>query len=137
MASANSSDAKGVARPRPLSPHLTIYKLIPTMVMSILHRVTGAALYVGTILLAVWLLAAASGPEAFSWVSWFFDSLIGRIVLFGYTWALMHHMLGGIRHFVWDAGLGFDKRSATNMAIATAVGSVTLTALIWLAVALI
>nr|MCU0831766.1 succinate dehydrogenase, cytochrome b556 subunit [Rhizobiaceae bacterium] len=62
---------------------------------------------------------------------------IGRIVLFGYTWALMHHMLGGIRHFVWDAGLGFDKRSATNMAIATAVGSVTLTALIWLAVALI
>jgi succinate dehydrogenase / fumarate reductase, cytochrome b subunit len=119
---------------RPLSPHLTVYRLIPTMVMSILHRITGAALYVGTILLVGWLIAAASGPEAFSWASWFFDSWIGRLILFGYTWALLHHMLGGIRHFIWDAGIGFDKQSATRMAIATAAGSVTLTALIWLTV---
>jgi succinate dehydrogenase / fumarate reductase, cytochrome b subunit len=125
------------SRPRPLSPHLTVYKLIPTMVMSILHRITGAALYLGTVLLAFWLLAAASGPEAFAWASWFFDSWPGRIILFGYTWALLHHMLGGIRHFVWDAGLGFDKTSATRMAIATAIGSTVLTLALWLAVGLV
>jgi succinate dehydrogenase / fumarate reductase cytochrome b subunit len=137
MASASGKPAGGAQRQRPLSPHLTIYKPIPTMVMSILHRVTGAALYAGTILLALWLLAAASGPQMFGWVSWFFDSWVGRIVLFGYTWALLHHMLGGIRHFIWDAGLGFDKQSATNLAIATAAGSVSLTVLVWLAVAFV
>jgi succinate dehydrogenase / fumarate reductase, cytochrome b subunit len=136
MASADGTGRAG-AKARPLSPHLTIYKLIPTMVMSILHRATGAALYFGTALLALWLLAAASGPEAFAWISWFFDSWIGRSVLIGYTWALLHHMLGGVRHFIWDAGIGFDKTSATNLAIATAIGSVSLTALIWLAAAFV
>ena len=116
---------------RPLSPHLGIYKPMPTMVMSILHRITGAALYIGTVLLAAWLIAAASDVEAFGWVSWFFASFIGRIVLFGYTWALMHHMLGGIRHFVWDVGLGLDKHVATKMALASAAASITLTLLIW------
>lgn len=130
--SSSKGQATGSAA-RPLSPHLTIYKPIPTMVMSILHRATGAALYAGTILLALWLLAAAGGSESFSWASWAFGSWLGRLVLFGYTWALMHHMLGGIRHFIWDAGLGFDKKSATQLAVATAIGSVTLTALIWLA----
>ncbi len=116
---------------RPLSPHLTIYKPMATMVMSILHRITGVALYFGTVLLAVWLIAAASGAEAFSLVSWFFASWAGRLILFGYTWALMHHMMGGLRHFVWDAGLGFEKHFATKMAVASAVASVTLTLLIW------
>lgn len=116
---------------RPLSPHLTIYRPMATMVMSILHRITGAALYFGTILLAAWLIAAATSFEAFGWVSWFFSSWIGRIVLFGYTWALMHHMLGGVRHFVWDTGLGFEKHFATKMALASAVASVVLTLLIW------
>jgi succinate dehydrogenase / fumarate reductase, cytochrome b subunit len=116
---------------RPLSPHLTIYKPMATMVMSILHRITGAALYFGTILLAAWLIAAATSFEAFSWISWFFGSWVGRIVLFGYTWALMHHMLGGVRHFVWDTGLGFDKHFATKMALGSAAASVTLTLLIW------
>jgi succinate dehydrogenase / fumarate reductase, cytochrome b subunit len=123
---------KPVGVERPLSPHLTVYKLIPTMVMSILHRITGAALYFGTFLLAFWLLAAASGPSAFAWASWFFDSWVGRIILFGYTWALMNHMLGGVRHFIWDSGLGFDKKSATNLALASAAGAIILTALIWL-----
>jgi succinate dehydrogenase / fumarate reductase, cytochrome b subunit len=116
---------------RPLSPHLGIYKPMPTMVMSILHRLTGAALYFGTILLAAWLIAAATSVETFGWMSWFFSSWIGRIVLFGYTWALMHHMLGGVRHFVWDVGLGLDKHFATKMALASAAGSIALTLLIW------
>jgi succinate dehydrogenase / fumarate reductase, cytochrome b subunit len=120
-----------IVHPRPLSPHLGIYKPMATMVMSILHRITGAALYFGTVLLAAWLIAIATSFNAFSWVSWFFTSWVGRLVLFGYTWALMHHMLGGVRHFVWDVGLGLDKHVATRMALGSAVASVTLTLLIW------
>lgn len=121
------------SRNRPLSPHLSIYKPIPTMVMSIVHRITGAALYVGTVLVVWWLVAAASGAVYFDWVNAIFGSLLGRLVLFGYTWALIHHMLGGIRHFVWDMGHGFDKHVSTKMAWATLAGSVVLTILIWIA----
>lgn len=117
---------------RPLSPHLQIYKPIPTMVMSILHRLTGAALYFGTLLVAWWLMAAASGPEYFAWVNTFFGSWLGRLILFGYSWALMHHMLGGVRHLIWDMGRMFDKHTATRMAWATLAGSLTLTILIWI-----
>ena len=77
------------------------------MMMSIVHRITGAALYFGTLLLAWWLIAAASGPNAYAKVQWFMGTFIGRLILFGYTWALIHHMLGGIRHLIWDTGRGF------------------------------
>lgn len=117
---------------RPLSPHLQIYKPIPTMVMSILHRITGAALYFGTLLLAWWLIAAASGEAYFDFVNGFFSSFLGRLVLFGYTWALLHHALGGIRHFMWDLGYGFDKHFSTKVAYATAIGSISLTILLWI-----
>src|SRR5262245_32092878 len=89
-------------RMRPLSPHLQIYKPMLTMVMSIVHRITGGALYFGMLLPAWWLIAAATGPNAYANVEWFMGSLIGQLVLFGYTWALLHHMLGGIRHLIWD-----------------------------------
>ncbi|MFZ1814984.1 MAG: succinate dehydrogenase, cytochrome b556 subunit [Rhizobiaceae bacterium] len=117
---------------RPLSPHLQIYKPIPTMVMSILHRLTGVALYMGTLLLVWWLVAAASGPAYFGWVSGIFSSLLGRAILFGFTWALMHHMLGGIRHFIWDMGHWFDKHTSTRLAWATLGGSLSLTVLVWI-----
>ncbi|MGD9478831.1 UNVERIFIED_ORG: succinate dehydrogenase, cytochrome b556 subunit [Roseateles sp. XES5] len=120
-----------VTRSRPLSPHLQVYKPIPTMVMSIVHRITGAALYFGTVLVAWWLIAAATGEAYFDWVSWFFGTWIGRLVLFGYTWALMHHMLGGLRHFMWDMGRGYEKHFSTKLALATPVVSVALTVLIW------
>ncbi|MEX0343416.1 MAG: succinate dehydrogenase, cytochrome b556 subunit [Rhizobiaceae bacterium] len=120
-------------RPRPLSPHLSIYKPIPTMVMSILHRMTGAALYFGTLLVAWWLIAAATSQSAFETANWFFGSIIGRLILFGYTWALMHHMLGGIRHLIWDTGALFDKETSTKLAWATLTGSIVLTILIWIA----
>jgi succinate dehydrogenase / fumarate reductase, cytochrome b subunit len=126
-----------VMHARPLSPHLSIYKPMPTMVMSILHRITGAALYFGTLLLAFWLVAAASGPQAFSLASWVFDSWIGRIILLGYTWALFQHMLGGIRHFIWDTGAGLEKNTATKIAIASAIGAVVLTAVSWYFVAVL
>ncbi|EEE45878.2 succinate dehydrogenase, cytochrome b556 subunit [Labrenzia sp. R4_1] len=117
---------------RPLSPHLQIYKPILTMVMSILHRITGAALYFGTILLAWWLIAAAAGPAYFDFVNAIYGSIIGRLVLFGFTWALVHHMLGGIRHFIWDMGAGFEKDAREWLAKATIIGSVSLTLILWI-----
>jgi succinate dehydrogenase / fumarate reductase cytochrome b subunit len=117
---------------RPLSPHLQIFRPILTMVMSILHRITGAALYVGTLLLAWWLVAAASGPDAFATASAFFGSWFGQLVLFGYTWALVHHAIGGVRHFVWDLGYGFGLEARNLMAKATIVGSVALTVILWI-----
>ncbi|MCZ4289672.1 succinate dehydrogenase, cytochrome b556 subunit [Hoeflea alexandrii] len=122
-----------VTQNRPLSPHLSIYKPIPTMVMSIVHRITGMALYGGTLLVAWWLVAAASGEAYFDWVNGIFGSILGRLVLFGYTWALLHHMLGGIRHFIWDTGRGFDPKTSTKMAWATIAASSILTILVWIA----
>jgi succinate dehydrogenase / fumarate reductase cytochrome b subunit len=121
-----------VTKNRPLSPHLQIYKPIPTMVMSIVHRITGGALYFGTILVAWWLIAAASGPAYYDWAMWAFGTIIGQLVLFGYTWALVHHLFGGIRHFVWDLGHGYEKHFATKLAIANLIGSVVVTLLIWI-----
>lgn len=117
---------------RPLSPHLQIYKPILTMVMSILHRITGAALYFGTILLAWWLIAAAAGPAYFDFVNEIYGSFFSRLILFGFTWALVHHMLGGLRHFIWDMGAGFGKEAREWLARATIIGSVSLTLILWI-----
>lgn len=125
------ADAKTRAE-RPLSPHLQVFRPIVTMVMSIVHRVTGAGLYFGMALFAWWLVAAASGPGYFDFVNGLFGSILGQIVLFGFTWALIHHMLGGIRHFVWDTGHGFALKTADAMAWATVIGSVCLTILVWI-----
>ncbi|ATU93518.1 succinate dehydrogenase, cytochrome b556 subunit [Phyllobacterium zundukense] len=118
---------------RPLSPHLQIYKPIPTMVMSIVHRITGSALYVGTLLVAWWLIAAATNEEYFNFVNGIYGSWFGRLVLLGYTWALIHHMIGGIRHLIWDTGRGLDKDTTTKMAWASLILSVALTILVWIA----
>lgn len=117
---------------RPLSPHMTIYKWPITMTMSIAHRVTGSALYFGTALLAWWLIAIASGPNAYANFQIAAGSWLGRLILFGYTWALLHHMLGGIRHLIWDMIVGLDRESREWMAWATLIGSVTLTVLLWI-----
>ncbi|PYE88945.1 succinate dehydrogenase, cytochrome b556 subunit [Phyllobacterium leguminum] len=124
-------------RQRPLSPHLTVYKWPITMTMSILHRITGGALYFGTLLVALWLVSAATDEHLFNLVNGFFGSWFGLLVLFGYTWALMHHMVGGIRHLIWDTITGLDKQTASKMAWATVITSVTLTLLIWVAGALL
>ena len=117
---------------RPLSPHLTIYRLTLTMMMSIVHRITGAALYVGTLLVAWWLIAAASGPNGYATVQWFMGSWIGRLMLFGYTWALIHHMLSGLRYLIWDTGRGFGPSEREWLVRATLFGSVTLTVVLWI-----
>lgn len=117
---------------RPLSPHLQIYRWTWTMAMSVFHRITGIGLYGGTFMVAVWLLAMASGPVAYDRVSWFFGTPIGLLVLFAYTWTLMHHMLGGVRHLVWDTGIGFEPGTRIAMARYTLVASSMLTVLIWI-----
>jgi succinate dehydrogenase / fumarate reductase, cytochrome b subunit len=119
---------------RPLSPHLQIYKPIPTMVMSIVHRITGCALYFGTLLVAWWLIATATNEQQFDIVSMVYGSWIGLLVLVGYTWALIHHMIGGIRHLIWDTGRGLEKDTTTKMAWASLIASVLLTILVWIAV---
>jgi succinate dehydrogenase / fumarate reductase cytochrome b subunit len=116
---------------RPLSPHLTIYRPMLTMMMSIVHRITGMALYAGMLLVVWWLIAAAAGSNAFANVQWFMDTLIGRLILFGYSWALLHHMLGGIRHLIWDTGRGFGPNEREWLTLATLVGSIVLTILLW------
>jgi succinate dehydrogenase / fumarate reductase cytochrome b subunit len=116
---------------RPLSPHLQIYRPTVTMMMSIMHRITGSALYFGTLLLAWWLLAAATGPNSYGGIAWFMSTIIGRLILFGYTWALLHHMLGGIRHLIWDTSRGLGAHDREWLAGATLVGSIGLTLILW------
>lgn len=116
---------------RPLSPHLNIYKPIPTMVMSILHRITGVALYFGLFLVAWWFFAAATDQAYFDWVNGWFASVIGRLILFGFSWALIHHMLGGLKHLVQDTGRALGKQFTTKMAKLQVPVSVALTVLVW------
>lgn len=101
------------------------------MAMSIAHRITGAANYVGTLLLVLWLGAAALGEDAFGAVNALFGSWPGQVVLFGYTWSLFHHMLGGLRHFVWDTGRLFDPTGREVIVRIQVVTSVLLTILVW------
>ncbi len=116
---------------RPLSPHLQIYRPMLTMMMSIIHRATGAALYFGTFLVVWWLVALASGPDYFNYVQNITGSWFGRLVLFGYTWALVHHALGGLRHLIWDTGRGFDLDGIEWMARLNLAGSIIITVVIW------
>lgn len=117
---------------RPLSPHLQIYRPQWTWVPSILHRITGAGLLIGGVMVVWWLTAAALGPDYFAVVDGIVTSWLGHVVLLGLTWALAYHLLNGIRHLVWDVGLGFEVETAELSAKATVAGSVLLTALLWL-----
>jgi succinate dehydrogenase / fumarate reductase cytochrome b subunit len=124
------AETKRVAE-RPLSPHLGIYRMQITLLMSILHRITGGALYVGTVLLAAWLISAAMGERTYTTVNALFGHPIGKLVLFGYTWAVFHHMLGGMRHLLWDTGRGLMPRTANILGWLTILGSLSLTAALW------
>jgi len=117
---------------RPLSPHLSIYKPIPTMMASIFHRFTGIGLYFGMFLFAWWLFAAAVATDYFDWVNGLFGSWFGRIVLLALSWALIHHMIGGIKHLVQDTGRGMEKNFTTMMAKVHFAASIALTILLWL-----
>lgn len=116
---------------RPLSPFTTIYRWPLAMALSILHRITGVALAVGTLLLVWVLLALANGPEAYASARAFCGSAIGLVLLFGWSWALCFHLANGIRHLFWDAGKGYSIQQAKNSGIAVVAVSLVLTVLIW------
>ena len=116
---------------RPLSPHLQVYRLQSNMLMSIAHRITGALLYAGSALLAWWLIAAAFSPEQFALVNAVLGSWLGRLVLVGFTWALLHHLLGGIRHLIWDTGHGFELKTINLLSWGTLILSLVLTGVVW------
>jgi succinate dehydrogenase / fumarate reductase cytochrome b subunit len=116
---------------RPLSPHLQIYRPMLTMMMSIVHRITGVGLYFGIVLLVWWLTAASISDGYFDFVQGFFGHWFGRLLLFGFTWALIHHALGGLRHLLWDTGRGFDLTTVEWLARANLAGSIVLTLLLW------
>lgn len=116
---------------RPLSPHLQVYRWGLHMLLSILHRATGVGLGAGTLLLAWWLIAAATGDEAFACVRDVLQSPFGRLILLGFTWALMLHLCNGIRHLFWDAGKGFELSTVKLSNILVLLGSVLLTLVTW------
>jgi len=119
-------------RARPLSPHLDVYRMTLTMAMSIVHRITGVGLYIGVLLLAWFLLALSSDATTFATFSGFIRSFIGQLLLLGFTWALFHHMLGGIRHALWDSGVGLDAPLREQLAQGTLIGGIALTIITWI-----
>ena len=131
-------------RGRPLSPHLTIWKWGPHMLVSILHRVTGSALSIGgTVLFVWWLVAAASGADAYANFYYYavraddgatmgrIVNLLAELVGIGLTWAFFQHMFSGIRHLVLDTGAGYELRTNKRWAMATIFGSLAATLLVW------
>lgn len=118
---------------RPLSPHLQVYKPQITSVLSILHRITGVALAIGLFVLAWWLLAAASGPEAYDCFSKVMGSPLGVVALVGWSFALFYHLCAGVRHLLMDAGFFFTIPEIYKSGYAMLVAAVVLTAAFWLA----
>ncbi len=118
-------------RARPLSPHLQIYRLPLTAVLSILHRITGVALSVGLLLLIYWLAALAAGPQAYQSAQAILGSWLGLLVLFGFSVGLFYHLCSGIRHLFWDGCLGLDLKTAEFTARLVVVATVVLTLMAW------
>ena len=128
MADAAASASR---KQRPLSPFVSIYRWPVTMLTSIVHRVTGVGLAAGAVLVAWWLIATAAGPGAYATFAAVAGSWFGKLVLFGFTWALVFHLLSGIRHLVWDFGFGFEKHRAERLGTLIIVLSVVITIAIW------
>jgi succinate dehydrogenase cytochrome b subunit len=117
---------------RPLSPHLQVYRPQITSVLSIMHRFSGLALSIGTLLLVAWLVAAARSPAAYAAVAGFIGSWIGLVLLFGWTLALFYHLLNGIRHLAWDAGYGFELPAVHASGWSVVIGTAVLAVVIWI-----
>lgn len=117
---------------RPLSPHLQVYKPQLTSMLSILHRGTGVVLAVGTLLVTYWLAAIAGGEESFNSANAILGSWFGKLVLFGWSWALFYHLSNGIRHLLWDIGFGFDLPTVYLTGKIAVGASFVLTILLWI-----
>ncbi|HLQ85466.1 MAG TPA: succinate dehydrogenase, cytochrome b556 subunit [Salinisphaeraceae bacterium] len=117
---------------RPLSPHLQIYGWQISMFTSVMHRATGIVLAVGSLFVAIWLCAAAAGPDAFAAVNGVVGAWYGQILLFGWTLAMFYHLCNGIRHLAWDFGLGFELDTARTTGYVAIGVAIALTILVWL-----
>jgi succinate dehydrogenase / fumarate reductase, cytochrome b subunit len=115
------------ARLRPTSPHASIYRWQIGNTLSILHRLTGAALGLGLIALSYWLVSLAGGPESYALAGRFFGSPVGLIVLLGWTFSFLFHLLNGVRHLFWDAGRGFERTPRHLSGWLAVLGAVALT----------
>ena len=120
-----------MARERPISPHLQVYKPQITSVLSIFHRITGVAMTFGLILLVAWIFTLSLGEEYFQYFVMFIKSWFGLLILFGFTFALNYHLCNGIRHLFWDAGYGYEIETVHKSGLAVLVVSFVLTILIW------
>jgi succinate dehydrogenase / fumarate reductase cytochrome b subunit len=116
---------------RPLSPHLGIYRWLYTITLSILHRITGVALSIGLLLFVYWLLALAAGEAAYSAAQEVFAHPLTRIALLGFSFAFFYHLMNGVRHLIWDAGWGFERRTARLSGWAAFLIAVALTIVFW------
>ena len=127
---AHATDGKLVRRP--MSPHLGVYRLQLSMVLSGMYRISGIVISLGTLLLVWWLVAAATGPKPFALVQRVVANPLGMLVLFGWTLALVYHTVGGLRHLAWDAGYGFDLPQVYASGYAVLIATAVSTVLIWL-----
>jgi len=116
---------------RPTSPHLQVYSWSLEMALSILHRATGVALGGGTLLVAWWIIAIATGPEAYEQFRIILGSIVGKLFLFGFTWSLMLHLCNGVRHLFWDMGKGFELEDTHRSSKIVFFSSILLTVLSW------
>jgi succinate dehydrogenase / fumarate reductase cytochrome b subunit len=114
---------------RPLSPHISIYRMTITMLVSIMNRITGAGMALAAILIVWWLMAAASGAEYYATANGFLTSWFGLLILVGSLWALWFHFLGGLRHLFMDFGLGYELKTVNMTGWIVVIGSFVLTAL--------
>ena len=121
-------------KPRPLSPHLQIYKWQLTSIMSIGHRASGIALSLGSFLIVIWLVTLATGPEYFSHVNKVISHWFGQLVLFGFSVVLFYHMLNGVRHLSWDLGYGFDLTTVYKTGYSVLITAIILTTITWMGV---
>ncbi len=123
-----------MAKPRPLSPHLQIYRPQMTSMMSIAHRASGIVLTTGTLLVVAWLVALAIGPQAYGVIGAGLAHPLGQFVLFGYSLVLIYHALNGIRHLAWDHGFGLTIETVYRNGYIVLAATFILTALLWLSV---
>lgn len=117
---------------RPVSPHLQIYSWPITMVSSIAHRASGIVLAVGAILLAIWLIAAASGPDTYAAVNGVFGAWYGQLIMFFWSFALFYHLCNGVRHLIWDVGVGLDLQTARRTGFVVIGVAAALTIFVWI-----
>ena len=123
-----------MAKPRPLSPHLQVYRPQLTSVMSIMHRASGAVLATGSLLVALWLVALATGTTVFNPVADAIQHPLGQLVVLGYSLALVYHGLNGIRHLMWDLRIGLEIKQVYQSGYLVLGLTVLVTAALWLSV---